>query len=152
MFQISLSRKKAIGRSKDLPTVFSFQKSKASLCFFFFEEKRGCFRFFAGERYSERYSERYIWRDIFEEIYVEKMFSLFRGDSEYLGFFGRDRRSKAFSPFLIKKMKCFVFLGFLELPLQKRAQANVEIFFPALSLSLRERETGRGRIFPREEG
>ena len=46
----SLSRKKAIGRSKNLPTVFWFQKSKASLCFFEEEKERGCSRFFGTKK------------------------------------------------------------------------------------------------------
>ena len=104
---VYLSRKKAIGRSKDLPTVFSFQKSKSIFSLFSLSPEKPKYRresryfgFSGGSLKRDRAGKIvYSGGRIKREKYVKKRFSLFRGESErganILVFLGEHKRSIA---------------------------------------------------------
>ena len=79
----SLSRKKAIGRSLDLPTVFSFQKTKA-------------FLFQRGSIMLRSFGEKNIWKDIQKDMWTDVR--------------RKTRRRSIFSLFWKKQRDAFAFL------------------------------------------
>ena len=91
----SLSPKKAIGRSKDLPIAFLQERDRAGKIVFLEREERerGCFRFFAGESMLLLFCEREIFGTLEKErLSVGESQREKNGDRKCFAF-GREERN-----------------------------------------------------------